>query len=359
MSKIYFYNFWLDEYVEFDAYITNFQDGIKLAYDDLAVGNSVQPFHAAKTLKREITLSFDVVNQRKEEAIANLIKVNFLNNLQYGVRQTGSTRLIAQPRVGVLYENLICKHNVPFSKGPALAGLRCTILSLDVKMELDSGFYTKTVKLPEDIESFSDLDAKGDPFIFPKLIKINLVMTVALSGTPFAHTARIGAPIIKPSKNYPYRITEEEEGKQTSTTTTTPADAAAAGYGAGVGGTGSTGGTNGTGGTGGAGGAGQPAVDGGTPVPGQVVPAPIQTPHSPADAGQNNTVNQGVGNGMPPLPPMPNNMPMSGLTPEQTKQLQYELFLIQALQNPSLVGLTATVPDSTIRDAVKQKFGIQ
>jgi hypothetical protein len=214
MSKIYFYNQNSHETIDFEAYITTFNDGIKLNYDDFSTGGSITPLTSVKSLKREITLGFDIVNTNKQMSIDNLKKVNSLTATLYGIRHKQYNFSISDPEIRVLYENLICDFQHDHSAGVEKAGLLCGIINLDVKMELDSGFYTKSIPLPEKASSFDDMSNLADPFIFPKLIKISMTLLTRALANPGVTSDNFSGPLTKAATNFPYRITSNTDGKK-------------------------------------------------------------------------------------------------------------------------------------------------
>ena len=99
------------EDVRFEGWVTQFNDSFNSNWSSTPVYGRQDPLPAFENTQRTITLGFDVVSDSKDQAIANLIKINQLIQFLYPMydksKRSNQTILNAAPLLGIRWTNLI------------------------------------------------------------------------------------------------------------------------------------------------------------------------------------------------------------------------------------------------------------
>tara|TARA_A100001515_G_scaffold76683_1_gene60932 strand:+ start:169 stop:1023 length:855 start_codon:yes stop_codon:yes gene_type:complete len=99
------------ENVSFEGWVTQFNDSFNSNWSSTPVYGRQDPLPAFENTQRTITLGFDVVSDSKDQAIANLIKINQLIQFLYPMydksKRSNQTILNAAPLLGIRWTNLI------------------------------------------------------------------------------------------------------------------------------------------------------------------------------------------------------------------------------------------------------------
>jgi hypothetical protein len=174
MSVIKFYNDDIKKEIEFSGYITTFSDSHKAEYDQQVIALNPDIYRIFKNSNRGLSFGFQIVSQNLEQARDNIANLNILIAMIYpsykkesGVNKNVKFKTPAITKI--LYYNLI-RHpdpSIPHSLGAQKAGLPCYVYSIDVKPQLESGFFTYV--------------NDKNTFLLPKLINIDMSVQIKLS----------------------------------------------------------------------------------------------------------------------------------------------------------------------------------
>ena len=99
------------EFVIFEGWVTEFSDQFSSNWNKQSVYGRMDPLVTFENTERTINLGFDVVSGDREQAIANLVKINQLIEFLYPMysksERSSQTILNAAPLLGIRWTNLI------------------------------------------------------------------------------------------------------------------------------------------------------------------------------------------------------------------------------------------------------------
>lgn len=212
--QIQIYSIALNRFVEFAAFVTNFQDSYSSNYDSTEVIGRMDPILNFRNTTRTISLSFDVPSLSLDDARINMAEINALVQFLYPTyERKGTARTMSgSPLVKVQFQNIIASGKnsdsaMSYSSIPIKAqdrGLISAITSLSCTPDFDQGTFGGTFDLNQAISSRRNLDeltalkekaneqalnaafladakSSGEQYYgmqFPKLWKVDMSLTV-------------------------------------------------------------------------------------------------------------------------------------------------------------------------------------
>lgn len=214
--QIQIYSIALNQFVEFAAFVTNFQDSYTSNYDSTEAIGRMDPILNFRNTTRTISLSFDVPSLDLEEARINLAEINALVQFLYPTYENkGTARTMSgSPLVKVQFQNIIASgknsdSSMSYGTIPIKAqdrGLISAITSLSCTPDFEQGTFGGNFDLNEAISARRNLDelfslqertaaqeealtaafladalASGEQYYgmsFPKLWKVDMSLTI-------------------------------------------------------------------------------------------------------------------------------------------------------------------------------------
>lgn len=189
MANLYINALDLGRMVDFPAFVTSFSDSYKASYTNEELPYNLDPYRAFTATTRNISISFDIIAENKNQSIENLRKVSELSSYVFAIKTQSS---ITKPTgLRIFYANLLRDPYIQFDgSNHGDAGLSCLLLSYDVKPEYESGFF---------------INGGKEEAIFPKLIKLNLQLAPK-HYTDIRPEVMVGTAGSTITQNYPYYI---------------------------------------------------------------------------------------------------------------------------------------------------------
>lgn len=197
-QKISIYHLISKDRVDFDAFITEFNDKHSAEWSTDSVYGRMDDLQSYQRTKRSISVSFTCPSEDEKKAVENFYQMSRLKQFLYPSYEERSNALSLQggPLFRVKLLNFL--DNSIDDKG-----ILCTISSINFSPDQDAGFF---ILSQEDITNNIDnslYDLKG-PVIVPKMFVISLEMNILHEFTP-GWTGKANNKKFE-QESYPYKM---------------------------------------------------------------------------------------------------------------------------------------------------------
>tara|TARA_R100000664_G_C2743827_1_gene131946 strand:+ start:159 stop:1220 length:1062 start_codon:yes stop_codon:yes gene_type:complete len=159
-----FYQLAADKEVNFKAFVTNFNQSFAVQYGEEQVFGRNDPIMTFKNTTRKMNVAFEIPAATIQEAKHNLARVNLLAQFMYPayLQENRANTIAKPPLLRVAFANLVRRSMMGGSPSAKLAGVLCTVTSLNISPSFDD-------------EGFFD---EGTATLYPKLIRVDMDFTV-------------------------------------------------------------------------------------------------------------------------------------------------------------------------------------
>lgn len=193
-TNIHFYYRYTDKSFSLPAYITDLTDGFGANFDKVTTPMGFEK-QLLKERNRNISVNLDVLANNITEGKENFYYLSYLQRILQGRIDPATSNPPAEDRTDpyylkVLYQNIIIHPDKSPQEGVVNAGLPCQLTKVNIKMQLDSGFFV------------------DEQYIYPKLVKLELLLTPNpfitnnIKNKPYFVWGGQGVNIVEPSNNH-------------------------------------------------------------------------------------------------------------------------------------------------------------